>query len=191
MVEKVQKAQARLYPTKIARDGSIMEWVCEKLVFIHNALCFNDSSVVLLYIRLFKCNKFYAFSIWWLLLWWQAQDFEDPEVHHRHVSHLFGLFPGHTITVEETPDLSKAADYTLIKRGVYENWVGKRFQSCRLHLTLEILWCGKKVFLFGIFFWGGWGGGPCCQPRSHVSCRYSFILQNLTKFDLLMQNRSL
>ncbi|KAM7482456.1 hypothetical protein LguiB_007039 [Lonicera macranthoides] len=72
VVEKVQKAQARLYPTKIARDGSVMEW---------------------------------------------AQDFEDPEVHHRHVSHLFGLFPGHTITVEETPDLSKAADYTLIKRG--------------------------------------------------------------------------
>lgn len=47
----------------------------------------------------------------------QAQDFEDPEVHHRHVSHLFGLFPGHTITIEKTPDLCKAADYTLYKRG--------------------------------------------------------------------------
>lgn len=50
----------------------------------------------------------------------QAQDFEDPEVHHRHLSHLFGLFPGHTITVEKTPDLCKAADYTLYKRGGYE-----------------------------------------------------------------------
>lgn len=49
----------------------------------------------------------------------QAQDFEDPDVHHRHVSHLFGLFPGHTITVEKTPDLCKAADYTLYKRGLY------------------------------------------------------------------------
>jgi hypothetical protein len=38
-------------------------------------------------------------------------------VHHRHVSHLFGLFPGHTISVEKTPDLCKAADYTLYKRG--------------------------------------------------------------------------
>ncbi|XP_050210815.1 alpha-L-fucosidase 2 [Mercurialis annua] len=46
-----------------------------------------------------------------------AQDFEDPEIHHRHVSHLFGIFPGHTITVEKTPDLCKAADYTLYKRG--------------------------------------------------------------------------
>ncbi|KAL8116262.1 alpha-L-fucosidase 2-like isoform X1 [Apium graveolens] len=72
LVKNVLKAQSRLYPMKIARDGSIMEW---------------------------------------------AQDFEDPEVHHRHVSHLFGLFPGHTITVEKTPDLCKAVDYTLYKRG--------------------------------------------------------------------------
>ncbi|WOG82450.1 hypothetical protein DCAR_0101614 [Daucus carota subsp. sativus] len=72
LVKNVLKAQSRLYPTKIARDGSIMEW---------------------------------------------AQDFEDPEVHHRHVSHLFGLFPGHTITLEKTPDLCKAVDYTLYKRG--------------------------------------------------------------------------
>ncbi|XP_011030387.1 PREDICTED: alpha-L-fucosidase 2-like [Populus euphratica] len=46
-----------------------------------------------------------------------AQDFQDPEVHHRHVSHLFGLFPGHTITVEKTTDLCKAAGNTLYKRG--------------------------------------------------------------------------
>lgn len=47
----------------------------------------------------------------------QAQDFRDPEVHHRHLSHLFGLFPGHTITMEKDPDLCRAADYTLYKRG--------------------------------------------------------------------------
>ncbi len=40
-------------------------------------------------------------------------------MHHRHVSHLFGLFPGHTISVEKTPDLCKAADNTLYKRGLY------------------------------------------------------------------------
>ncbi|XP_028057133.1 alpha-L-fucosidase 2-like isoform X3 [Camellia sinensis] len=72
LVDRVRKAQPRLYPTKIARDGSIMEW---------------------------------------------AQDFEDPDPHHRHLSHLFGLFPGHTITVEKTPDLCKAANSTLYKRG--------------------------------------------------------------------------
>lgn len=29
LVENVKKAQQKLYPTKIARDGSIMEWVSE------------------------------------------------------------------------------------------------------------------------------------------------------------------
>ncbi|KAI4318422.1 hypothetical protein MLD38_032126 [Melastoma candidum] len=49
LVKLVRKAQTRLRPTKVARDGSIMEW---------------------------------------------ALDFEDAEVDHRHLSHLFGLFPG-------------------------------------------------------------------------------------------------
>ncbi|KAL8234691.1 hypothetical protein R6Q59_020791 [Mikania micrantha] len=73
LIKKVVESQSKLYPTKIAKDGSIMEW---------------------------------------------AQDFVDPDVHHRHISHLFGLFPGHTITPENTPQLSKAAESTLIKRGV-------------------------------------------------------------------------
>ncbi|KAH7652440.1 Alpha-L-fucosidase protein [Dioscorea alata] len=72
LIERIKKTLPRLPPTKIARDGSIMEW---------------------------------------------ARDFEDPEVHHRHVSHLFGLFPGHTITLEKNPDLCKAIDNSLYKRG--------------------------------------------------------------------------
>ncbi|KAL5790507.1 hypothetical protein ACOSQ2_005395 [Xanthoceras sorbifolium] len=72
LIERVRKAQPRLLPTKIARDGTIMEW---------------------------------------------ALNFEDPEVHHRHISQLFGLYPGHTITVDKTPDLCQAADNTLYKRG--------------------------------------------------------------------------
>ncbi|KAJ4820161.1 Alpha-L-fucosidase 2 [Rhynchospora pubera] len=47
-----------------------------------------------------------------------ALDFQDSEIHHRHVSHLFGLFPGHTITPEKTPDLCKAVANSLYKRGV-------------------------------------------------------------------------
>ncbi|MCR4954363.1 MAG: glycoside hydrolase family 95 protein [Treponema sp.] len=43
---------------------------------------------------------------------------EVPEVEpgHRHVSHLYGLFPGHTITVEKTPELAEACKKTLKKR---------------------------------------------------------------------------
>lgn len=73
LIGKVIAAQANLPPTRIAKDGSIMEW---------------------------------------------AEDFEDPEVHHRHVSHLFGLFPGHTITLEKSPELAKAVEVTLKKRGM-------------------------------------------------------------------------
>ncbi|KAJ8763564.1 hypothetical protein K2173_002447 [Erythroxylum novogranatense] len=47
-----------------------------------------------------------------------AEDFKDSEVHHRHLSHLFGLFPGHTLSPEENPDLCKAAEKTLYKRGM-------------------------------------------------------------------------
>ncbi|XP_061373898.1 alpha-L-fucosidase 2 [Gastrolobium bilobum] len=72
IIKRVTESQSKLPPTKIARDGSIMEW---------------------------------------------AEDFQDPDVHHRHVSHLFGLFPGHTISLEKTPDLCKAVDYSLTKRG--------------------------------------------------------------------------
>ncbi|GAB2242524.1 hypothetical protein Droror1_Dr00019299 [Drosera rotundifolia] len=31
-----------------------------------------------------------------------SKDFQDPDIHHRQLSHLFGLFPGHTITPEKT-----------------------------------------------------------------------------------------
>ncbi|KAG0492666.1 hypothetical protein HPP92_006064 [Vanilla planifolia] len=72
LINRIKAALPKLPPTRISRDGCIMEW---------------------------------------------AQDFEDPDVHHRHVSHLFGLYPGHSITVEKTPDLSKAAANSLYKRG--------------------------------------------------------------------------
>lgn len=72
LIGKVIAAQANLPPTRLSKDGSIMEW---------------------------------------------AEDFEDPEVHHRHVSHLFGLFPGHSITLEKSPELAKAVEVSLKKRG--------------------------------------------------------------------------
>ncbi|KAL9317273.1 hypothetical protein ACSQ67_013790 [Phaseolus vulgaris] len=72
IIKRVTEYQSKLPPTKVSKDGTIMEW---------------------------------------------AEDFEDPDVHHRHVSHLFGLFPGHTISLEKTPGLCKAVEFSLIKRG--------------------------------------------------------------------------
>ena len=44
---------------------------------------------------------------------------EEVEPGHRHISHLFGLFPGNEISVEKTPDLAKAAGKTLDLRLSY------------------------------------------------------------------------
>ncbi|CAI0472114.1 unnamed protein product [Linum tenue] len=73
LIQKVRRARARLPPTKVAKDGTIMEW---------------------------------------------ASEFEDPDPQHRHVSHLFGLFPGRAITPQHTPQLCSASEKTLVKRGV-------------------------------------------------------------------------
>ncbi len=45
-----------------------------------------------------------------------AEDWDDPEDHHRHISHLWGFFPGHQITAYGTPLLFDAVRNTLIQR---------------------------------------------------------------------------
>ena len=49
--------------------------------------------------------------------WLDDWDMQAPERNHRHVSHLFGLFPGHDIDVRRTPDLAAAARRSLELRG--------------------------------------------------------------------------
>ena len=46
---------------------------------------------------------------------WQV-DYKDHEPGHRHISHLFGLFPEDQITVQGTPELARAARLVLDKR---------------------------------------------------------------------------
>ena len=67
----IKKAVTKLIPTKIASDGSIMEWPTE---------------------------------------------YEEEEKGHRHISHLYGLFPSDQINVEDTPELAHAAVKTLENR---------------------------------------------------------------------------
>jgi alpha-L-fucosidase 2 len=46
---------------------------------------------------------------------WQ-RDYDENEPGHRHISHLWALFPGTQISLEHTPDLAKAARVTLERR---------------------------------------------------------------------------
>lgn len=45
------------------------------------------------------------------------QDLDDPADRHRHVSHLFGLYPGSQISPYRTPELFMAARQSLLYRG--------------------------------------------------------------------------
>ena len=53
--------------------------------------------------------------------WGQLQewmfDWDDPNDVHRHVSHLYGLFPSNQISPYRTPELFDAARTSLIHRG--------------------------------------------------------------------------
>jgi alpha-L-fucosidase 2 len=50
------------------------------------------------------------------------QDYKEPEPQHRHISHLWGLYPGNEISVDATPALAAAARKSLEVRG--DNGVG-------------------------------------------------------------------
>ena len=45
------------------------------------------------------------------------REWAEHDVHHRHLSHLYGLYPGESITTEKTPDLAEACQVSLERRG--------------------------------------------------------------------------
>ena len=45
------------------------------------------------------------------------QDWDNPDDHHRHLSHLYGLYPSNQISPYRTPELFEAARTSLIQRG--------------------------------------------------------------------------
>ncbi len=49
--------------------------------------------------------------------WLEDWDMQAPDIHHRHVSHLYGLFPGHDISLRGTPEFAAAAKKSLEIRG--------------------------------------------------------------------------
>jgi len=57
-----------------------------------------------------------AIGRWGQLKEWE-EDRDDPEDKHRHVSHLFALFPGRQISMALTPELAEAARVSLNARG--------------------------------------------------------------------------
>jgi alpha-L-fucosidase 2 len=56
------------------------------------------------------------------------EDYAEGEIHHRHLSHLIGAYPGEQITVDDTPELSQAVRVSLERRleagGLQGGWSG-------------------------------------------------------------------
>ena len=51
-------------------------------------------------------------------------DWDSPNDHHGHISHLYGAFPSSQINPEDTPDLFQAARKSLEFRGPHGGWPG-------------------------------------------------------------------
>lgn len=58
----------------------------------------------------------YSIGRYGQLMEW-SKDIDDPADQHRHVNHLFGLHPGHTISPVTTPELAQASRVVLEHRG--------------------------------------------------------------------------
>lgn len=69
-------------------------------------------------------------------------DWEDEDPFHRHQSHLFGLYPGHHISPDKTPDLAGACKKTLeIKGDETTGWS----KGWRINLWAR-LWDGNRAY---------------------------------------------
>jgi alpha-L-fucosidase 2 len=55
-----------------------------------------------------------------------SEEFKEPEPGHRHISQLYGLYPGYQFTASKTPDMMAAArktiDYRLAHGGGHTGW---------------------------------------------------------------------
>jgi alpha-L-fucosidase 2 len=58
------------------------------------------------------------------------EDWDRPNDHHRHFSHLWGMYPGNEISVLKTPKLAKAVKKSLQMRGEGGVGFGMAWQMC-------------------------------------------------------------
>jgi alpha-L-fucosidase 2 len=115
--ENTVKVNGKEYDLTMAStmDMSIIKELFKAVIATDSILDINDGFRD----RLIKANaKLYPYHIGkrgQIQEWFK--DWDDEKDKHRHISHLFGLFPGNQINPIQTPELSEAARQTLAERG--------------------------------------------------------------------------
>ncbi|GGG00146.1 glycoside hydrolase family 95 protein [Paenibacillus abyssi] len=57
-----------------------------------------------------KIGKYGQLQEWFM-------DFDEEDVHHRHIAHMYGVYPGNQITEKQLPEIFEAAKCSLERRG--------------------------------------------------------------------------
>jgi alpha-L-fucosidase 2 len=115
--ENTIKVNGKEYDLSMAStmDMSIIKELFKAVIDTDSILGINDGFRA----RLIKAkSKLYPYHIGkrgQIQEWFK--DWDDKNDKHRHISHLFGLFPGNQINPIKTPELSEAARQTLTERG--------------------------------------------------------------------------
>lgn len=85
---------------------------------------------------------------WGQLQEWM-EDWDSPEDKHRHLSHLFAVYPGNQITLRTTPDLAEAALVSLKARGLESTgWS----MAWKINLYARLQQAGKVDSLINTLF---------------------------------------
>ncbi|MDR6551690.1 glycoside hydrolase family 95 protein [Paenibacillus qinlingensis] len=74
------------------------------------------------------------------------EDYEEAQPDHRHLSHLFSLYPGNQVTPEGTPELSAAARVTLENRMDRETLEDVEFTLAALAANFARLQDGENAY---------------------------------------------
>lgn len=74
------------------------------------------------------------------------EDYEEAQPEHRHLSHMFALYPGSQVTPDRTPELSAAARVTLENRMVQDELEDVEFTAALFGLDFARLFDGEKAY---------------------------------------------